>query len=83
MNFWEEFFKFLKSVLPSIYAFFAGYSMGAKGKEKLERQNEAQKFELERIERQKAIVAKYRGMSADDIVRASVAEGERIKRGKK
>ncbi len=78
MSFWQELFKFLKSLVPNAVSFLLGYKVGAEEKQKLIAKKEALRVELERVENEKHIREVNASKSARQLIDEAIGESARF-----
>jgi hypothetical protein len=74
-EFWQQFFQFLRDLLPALATFMLGKRVGEIGKEELQAKRDALKLELERVRNAQAVEDAHRGRSDSDIVDDMVRAG--------
>jgi hypothetical protein len=80
-DFWENFFKFIKEVLPNLLlAFGVGKRVGEAGKEKVENELVETKLELGKLKNQVTVQEANSGKSDIDIVNDAISEGAKLKK---
>jgi cell division protein FtsB len=76
-EFWGEFFKLLKDLLPALSAFFFGKSIGERKVDDIRQKRDALKLEVERLKNSEKVEEQNRGKSYSDIIDDAISRGKR------
>jgi len=75
-DFWQQFFSFLKELLPAITTFFMGKKLGEIGAAKLEQENIDLRLKLSLAENAEKVRIANAGKSDADILRDVTGSGD-------
>lgn len=80
-DFWENFFRFIKEVLPNlIVAFGLGKKIGEAGKGEVEDELVKTKLELGKLKNHVSVEDDNKNKSDTDIVNDAISEGAKLKK---
>lgn len=84
MNFWKEFFTWLKEVVPSLIAFFTlGYKLGKKKEIALEKELTKKDLELAKKENKEILDKINKDLDSRSIINRAIEQSRKILRGDK